>query len=342
MSLLPEAHHDHHTRQPTSESGYSDTVSSSPRPRDRLDAVVHDHDGSQEDRVETALSNNMKNLGVGSTTSQHLKMYSYQWNKPGHWDDDVNDFKKFTRNYVNTVSNVEKDVDTLAETLSKSSPNISSYEKYSEDKGPQTWGKSWGDQIMSHLHQQKMMDNSEQWKSPVTASSSDNPKRLHVSNIPFRFRELNLYYMFEKFGEVTDVELIYNDKGSKGFGFVTLSKGIDADRARAALHGSVVEGRIIEINLARPKLAPVNRPSMNHQVMWTSRSPYYSNSSYTYASSSSAGVVPNIALLEAQTRLAEAQLAVLQMQQKIMSDQFVGNMMTEYGDVKNSGMKKGV
>jgi len=339
MSMLPEPHHDHNTRQPTPESGYSDTVSSSPRPRDRLDAdaVIHDHDGCQEDSVVIALSNNMKNLSVESSTSQHLKMYSYQWNKPGHWDMDVNDFKRFTRNYVNTVSSVEEDVDTLAETLSKSSLNISSYEKYSENKGPQTWGKSWGDPIMPHLHQQTMMDNSEQWKSPVTASS-ENPKRLHVSNIPFRFREPNLYYMFEKFGEVTDVELIYNDKGSKGFGFVTLSKGIDADRARAALHGSVVEGRIIEINLARPKLAPVNRPSMNPQVMGTSRSPYYGNSKNTYASSSSAGVVSNIALLEAQTKLAEAQLAVLQMQQKIMSEQFVGNMMTEYGDAENSGM----
>lgn len=41
------------------------------------------------------------------------------------------------------------------------------------------------------------------------------PKRLHVSNIPFRFRDNDLKNMFEKFGTVTDVEIIFNDRGSK-------------------------------------------------------------------------------------------------------------------------------
>ena len=148
--------------------------------------------------------------------------------------------------------------------------------------------------------------------------------------------------MFEMFGEVTDVELIYNDKGSKGFGFVTLSKGIDADKARAALHGSVVEGRIIEVNLAWPKVTPVNRPSVDPRMIWTSRSPKYGHRGNAFASTSSANVMSNISLLEAQTRLAEAQLAVLQMQQKIMSDQFVGTMKTEFKDAENVGMSKGV
>merc|ERR1712098_701842 len=74
--------------------------------------------------------------------------------------------------------------------------------------------------------------------------------------------------MFEKFGEVTDVEIIYNDKGSKGFGFVTMAKGSDADKARLVLHGGTVEGRIIEVNLATPKITPVNRPSCSQPTMW--------------------------------------------------------------------------
>jgi len=274
-----------------------------------------------------------------------LKMYSYQWTKPCHWDDEDEDFKSFTRSSVNTVSNVGEDVNTLAETLNTSSLNISSYEKYSEDRRPQTWGNSWGELMMPRLHQQTPMDNSGQLKSPGTITP-DNPKRLHVSNIPFRYREPHLYYMFMKFGEVTDVELIYNDKGSKGFGFVTLSKGINADRARAALHGSMVEGRIIEVNLAWPKLTPVNRPSVYPRALWTSRYPTYGQSGNTFASSSlAAGGVPSkITMLEAQTRLAEAQLAVLQMQQKIMSGQFVfvENVMTGKGDAENLGMNNGV
>ena len=47
------------------------------------------------------------------------------------------------------------------------------------------------------------------------------PKRLHVSNIPFRFRDPDLRQMFGKYGSILDVEIIFNERGSKGFGFVT-------------------------------------------------------------------------------------------------------------------------
>uniref|UniRef100_A0A8B9RQC4 RNA binding fox-1 homolog 3 n=1 Tax=Accipiter nisus TaxID=211598 RepID=A0A8B9RQC4_9AVES len=50
--------------------------------------------------------------------------------------------------------------------------------------------------------------------------SSDNtdkqqPKRLHVSNIPFRFRDPDLRQMFGQFGKILDVEIIFNERGSK-------------------------------------------------------------------------------------------------------------------------------
>ena len=61
--------------------------------------------------------------------------------------------------------------------------------------------------------------------------------------------------LFGKFGNVEDAEIIYNDKGSKGFGFVTMSRGRDADHARIRLNKAIVEGRIIEVNLAVPKIA---------------------------------------------------------------------------------------
>jgi len=56
--------------------------------------------------------------------------------------------------------------------------------------------------------------------------------------------------LFGKFGNVEDAEIIYNDKGSKGFGFVTMSRGQDADNAHIRLNHAVVEGRIIEVSLA--------------------------------------------------------------------------------------------
>merc|ERR1719228_559957 len=83
---------------------------------------------------------------------------------------------------------------------------------------------------------------------------SNGPKRLHVSNIPFRYREHNLIKLFGKFGAVQDAEIIYNDMGSKGFGFVTMARGQDADRAVSRLNHATVEGRVIVVNLATPKI----------------------------------------------------------------------------------------
>merc|ERR1719412_153767 len=80
------------------------------------------------------------------------------------------------------------------------------------------------------------------------------PKRLHVSNIPFRFRDPDLRQMFGKHGNILDVEIIFNERGSKGFGFVTFSNAADAESARSELHGSVVEGRKIEVNNATARV----------------------------------------------------------------------------------------
>ncbi|XP_031692352.1 RNA binding protein fox-1 homolog 3 [Oncorhynchus kisutch] len=75
------------------------------------------------------------------------------------------------------------------------------------------------------------------------SSEKQQPKRLHVSNIPFRFRDPDLRQMFGQFGKILDVEIIFNERGSKGFGFVTFETSADADRAREKLNGTIVEGR---------------------------------------------------------------------------------------------------
>ncbi|CAH1115683.1 unnamed protein product [Psylliodes chrysocephalus] len=96
----------------------------------------------------------------------------------------------------------------------------------------------------------------------ATDLSKSQPKRLHVSNIPFRFRDPDLRAMFGQFGPILDVEIIFNERGSKGFGFVTFANSADAERARDRLHGTVVEGRKIEVNNATARVQTKKPPAL--------------------------------------------------------------------------------
>ncbi|XP_047348604.1 RNA binding protein fox-1 homolog 2 isoform X8 [Vespa velutina] len=91
--------------------------------------------------------------------------------------------------------------------------------------------------------------------TPATVTQATDlkgqPKRLHVSNIPFRFRDPDLRAMFG------------------GFGFVTFANSADADRARERLHGTVVEGRKIEVNNATARVQTKKPPTVpNVCVQW--------------------------------------------------------------------------
>ncbi|KAG1968270.1 RNA binding protein fox-1 [Pimephales promelas] len=58
-------------------------------------------------------------------------------------------------------------------------------------------------------------DSQQQTQSSENTENKSQPKRLHVSNIPFRFRDPDLRQMFGQFGKILDVEIIFNERGSK-------------------------------------------------------------------------------------------------------------------------------
>ncbi|XP_063444710.1 RNA binding protein fox-1 homolog 2-like isoform X9 [Mytilus trossulus] len=97
-------------------------------------------------------------------------------------------------------------------------------------------------------------DSANQSTSSASQGNGSGPKRLHVSNIPFRFREADLKSLLGQFGKIIDVEIIFNERGSKGFGFVTFESSAEADRAREKMNGTVVEGRKIEVNNATARV----------------------------------------------------------------------------------------
>ena len=80
-------------------------------------------------------------------------------------------------------------------------------------------------------------------------------KNIFVGNLSFNTNEDELRQMFESYGQVDRVSILTDrDTGrSRGFGFVEMSSNEDGDKAIAALNGSQLGGRTINVNEARPK-----------------------------------------------------------------------------------------
>ena len=61
-------------------------------------------------------------------------------------------------------------------------------------------------------------------------------------------------------------EVIFNERGSKGFGFVTFSNGEDATKAKEDLNGKVMDGRRIEVKEWVPWVAATEKTNQLQSV----------------------------------------------------------------------------
>jgi RNA recognition motif-containing protein len=80
-------------------------------------------------------------------------------------------------------------------------------------------------------------------------------KNIFVGNLSFGATEETLRSMFENFGTVERASIVTDRETgrSRGFGFVEMTNADEAERAIAALNGSDLGGRAINVNEARPK-----------------------------------------------------------------------------------------
>ena len=80
-------------------------------------------------------------------------------------------------------------------------------------------------------------------------------KNIFVGNLSFGATEETLRSMFENYGTVERVSIVTDRETgrSRGFGFVEMTNADEPDRAIAALNGSDLGGRAINVNEARPK-----------------------------------------------------------------------------------------
>ena len=79
--------------------------------------------------------------------------------------------------------------------------------------------------------------------------------KLYVGGLPFSVTEGQLQEIFAVHGAVESARVIADKFSgqSRGFGFVEMSSGSEAQKAIEALNGSQLQGRTLVVNEARPQ-----------------------------------------------------------------------------------------
>ena len=79
--------------------------------------------------------------------------------------------------------------------------------------------------------------------------------KLYVGSLPYSTTEQQLSELFAQHGAVQSAKVItdrYTGQ-SRGFGFVEMATGEEAQKAIAALNGTALGGRTLVVNEARPQ-----------------------------------------------------------------------------------------
>lgn len=78
---------------------------------------------------------------------------------------------------------------------------------------------------------------------------------IYVSNLSFNVEDDDLRGFFEEYGDVTSAKVILDKftQRSRGFGFVEMSDDASAEKAIKELNGAHVEGRAINVTVAKPR-----------------------------------------------------------------------------------------
>ena len=80
-------------------------------------------------------------------------------------------------------------------------------------------------------------------------------KNIYVGNLSFGASEDSVRALFETHGTVGRVNIVTDrDTGQpRGFGFVEMTNDAEGDKAIAAVNGTDLDGRTLNVNEARPK-----------------------------------------------------------------------------------------
>jgi RNA recognition motif-containing protein len=93
--------------------------------------------------------------------------------------------------------------------------------------------------------------------------SQSNPNKVYVGNLPYSVDDAQMREMCAEFGEIKDVKVIsdYATGRSKGFAFVEFTSEDAANKCVEGLNGREMDGRALNVTIARPQAPRGDRPS---------------------------------------------------------------------------------
>ena len=91
-------------------------------------------------------------------------------------------------------------------------------------------------------------------------------QNIFIGNIAIDTSEQSLRALFEAFGKVLSVNVVKDRDTAlpRGFAFVEMSSDAEAQAAIAALDRSIIDGRRVDVNEARPKESDAS--NVHHQM----------------------------------------------------------------------------
>ena len=77
--------------------------------------------------------------------------------------------------------------------------------------------------------------------------------KIYIGNLNYESTEPQIQESFEKYGEVTSLNLVTDKQSgkSKGFAFVEMASTEDGEKAIAGLNGEELAGNILKVNQAK-------------------------------------------------------------------------------------------
>jgi RNA recognition motif-containing protein len=86
--------------------------------------------------------------------------------------------------------------------------------------------------------------------------------RLYVGNLPYSVTDDSLREAFSPHGEVVSASVVMDRATgrSRGFGFVEMSTGEQAEKATQAMNGALLDGRPLTVNEARERAPRTGGP----------------------------------------------------------------------------------